>query len=472
VVASTSPDLVGRTIGSYRLVERIGSGGMGDVYKAVHGEIGAKVAIKILNATSAADETSTARFLREAQAVNRIDHEDVVQIVDAGRLLPEGRPYLVMELLDGESLGDVLKRNPRPPIGTACRIAGDVLEIAAAAHAEEIVHRDLKPHNVFLTRGGRTVILDFGVAKLLSSAAAVRLTATGAIVGTPRYMAPEQIRDSPVDARADIYSIGCILYEMACGRPPFDSEVALEVLKAHLAARPPPPRALRPEIPESLQNVILTALGKRPDQRFQTAAAMRTALASAAGELAEDAFAEIGPISPRRQSMPPIMPGASGTRLRQQPPLPAPPPSSPPTVTAPTQPLRPPQPRPMLPSHPPRRVRWAVWGLVVLGVIATAAAALFWYDRAAPSTTPPAMIDAAPIKTTSSTVRVVIEAGNADAYEVWNHDGTTLLGRTATTIEVPADTTVTVILRASGFADKHVIVDGKTPQMKIALDPM
>jgi serine/threonine-protein kinase len=297
-------DLIGRTIGNYRLVEAIGSGGMGDVYKAVNDAIGARVAIKVLNATGAADEASAARFLREARAVNRIDHEDVVKVVDAGRLAPEGRPYLVMELLEGESLADALKRTRRPPLGTACKIIDRVLAVAEAAHARGIVHRDLKPQNIFLTHSGRTIVLDFGVAKLLDASSDAKLTLTGSVVGTPHYMAPEQIRGVEVDHRSDLYAIGCVLYELVAGRRPFDSDVAGDVLEAHLARRPAPPRAVWPDIPEKLQAVVLTALAKAPEARFQSAAAMRAALASATAELPPEAFAPL-PGAARRPSMPP-----------------------------------------------------------------------------------------------------------------------------------------------------------------------
>jgi serine/threonine protein kinase len=302
-------DLIGQTIGNYTITRRLGAGGMGEVYEAQHPTIGARVAIKVLNA-DATDPASAQRFLIEAQAVNRIQHDGVVKIIDAG-YTPEDRPYLVMEYLDGASLADVMKGERRVPMGTACRIVGDVLAVLAEAHGEGIVHRDLKPHNVFLTRSGRTVVLDFGVAKLLDAGGSVSLTMTGAILGTPAYMAPEQIQGEAVDGRSDLYAVGVVLYELVTGRRPFDADQTFDLLTAHVERRPPPPRAIRPDVPEKVQSVLMAALAKDPDQRFQTAEAMRTALLQAAVELPAAAFAPVDmPSAPKRT--PTVPPTGSG----------------------------------------------------------------------------------------------------------------------------------------------------------------
>jgi hypothetical protein len=302
--------LLGSTIGNHTMIRRIGSGGMGEVYEAIQPHIGARFAIKVLNA-DAQDAASARRFLIEAQAVNRIQHDGVVKILDAG-YLSGGRPYLMMEFLDGASLAEVMNARTdataRLPMGSAGKIVSDVLGVLSAAHAEGIVHRDLKPHNVFLTRSGRTVVLDFGVAKLLDPAAAVSLTLTGAIVGTPAYMAPEQIQDEPVDGRSDLYSIGVVLYELMTGRRPFDGAATYDLLTAHVERRPPPARAIRPDVPESIQAVLMSALAKRPDDRFQTADAMRAALLQALSGLPPDAFAAIE-LPPRRKRQISIPPG-------------------------------------------------------------------------------------------------------------------------------------------------------------------
>ena len=264
--------------GNYRLVERLGAGGMGEVYKGVHETIGSRVAIKVLHATAARDQHAQQRFLREAQAVNRIAHEGVVKIIDAGRL-ENGRPFLVMELLDGQSLQQ-LKRERRLAIREACLVMIDVLDALAAAHDAGVIHRDLKPANIFRTRGGRTIILDFGVAKLMAADAPVRLTITGAAVGTPDYMAPEQLRGEQISPAADLYAVGVVLFELVCGRRPFDGDEESAIV-GHLQRRPPPPRALEPAVPIAVQDVILTALAKDPARRFASAVAMRDALRAA-----------------------------------------------------------------------------------------------------------------------------------------------------------------------------------------------
>src|SRR5512139_542426 len=265
--------------GNYRLVARLGAGGMGEVYKGVHDAIGSKVAIKLLHATAARDRSLQERFLLEAKAVNRIEHPGVVKIIDAGRM-DNGRPFLVMELLDGSSLHDLHKAG-KLSLVDACRAMVDVLDALAAAHAAGVVHRDLKPANLFRTKYGRTFVLAFGVAKLMASDAPVRLTMTGSAIGTPHYMAPEQIRGKPVTPAVDIYAAGVVLFELLCNRRPFDHTDEDGVMAAHLEQRPPPPRALEPAIPLAVQDVILTAIAKYPAKRPPSAAAMRDALRAA-----------------------------------------------------------------------------------------------------------------------------------------------------------------------------------------------
>jgi serine/threonine-protein kinase len=274
--------LIGSTAGNYTLEGRLGSGGMGDVYRGVQRIAGARVAVKILHAVVTRDVEAAKRFHVEAQAGNRIEHPGVIKVIDAG-LLRDGRPYLVMPLLEGSSLADHLQGTPRLPVVEACGIAIDVLDAVGAAHAKGFVHRDLKPPNVFLTNEGRVVILDFGVAKLMSSDSPARLTRTGTAIGTPYYMAPEQIKEQLVGPPSDVYAVGVVLFEMLCGRLPFEGPSAFEVMAGHLEKRPPPPRALRPDIPIPVQEVILSALAKKPERRFTNAGAMRDALRTASG---------------------------------------------------------------------------------------------------------------------------------------------------------------------------------------------
>ena len=275
--------LLGRAAGNYTLVQAIGHGGMGDVFLGINPALEARVAVKVLHATAGAADGS--RFLNEARAVNRIHHEGVAKILDGG-FLDVGRPYLVMELLEGESLGAVLARTPRLEMPRALGIECELLDIVGAAHEVAIVHRDLKPENVFLGPAGRVTILDFGVAKLLDGSTSV--TRTGAMVGTPAYMAPEQIHAATIDGRADLYALGVMLYEMLVGVRPFTGPTPFAIVQAHTSA--PIPR-LPPGAPPGLQAVIDRALAKQPEQRFGSAAEMRAALApfAAPGQVAAKA---------------------------------------------------------------------------------------------------------------------------------------------------------------------------------------
>jgi hypothetical protein len=269
--------VLGRAAGNYTLVEHIGGGGMGDVYRALNPTIDAEVAVKLLHAQSNTGKDAT-RFLVEARAVNRVKHDGVCKILDAG-YLDLGQPYLVMDLLAGESLHALLKRGPLA-LSRALQIAEDVLAIVGAAHAVDIVHRDLKPQNVFLTTSGRTFILDFGVAKLLDGSTTI--SRTGAMVGTPAYMAPEQVTAGAIDARTDLYSCGVVLYEMLAGKRPFTGASAFAVAQSQLQNPPPP---LPADLPDPLQAIVDTALAKTPQERYPDAETMRLAIAAVRAQL-------------------------------------------------------------------------------------------------------------------------------------------------------------------------------------------
>jgi eukaryotic-like serine/threonine-protein kinase len=278
LVQTRAGSLLGQQIGNYIVVGLIGTGGMGEVFRAVNPLLGKHVAIKILRASVAKDPKARERLILEAQTVNRIESSGVVKVYDAGAL-PDGRPYLVMEMLVGEDLADRLHRAPKPPLDFVFPLMDDVLSILDVAHDCGIVHRDLKPANVFST-AERTYVLDFGLAKLLDADNSVGLTSTGAVVGTPHYMAPEQIEARPLDARTDVYAAAVILFEMVAGRRPFEGANDFEILSGHVNKRPPPPRALVPTVSLDLQSIVLTGLAKDPGKRFQTAGAMRKALAT------------------------------------------------------------------------------------------------------------------------------------------------------------------------------------------------
>ncbi len=255
----------GEMIGEYRVEEKLGEGGMGRVYAAVHPVIGKRAAIKVLRHELSASADATERFVIEARAVNAISHPNIVDIFAFGELL-DGRGYFVMERLEGESLADRIARGPLT-LGEICRIGRDIARALDAAHAKGVIHRDLKPDNVFLVdvhgQARRVKLLDFGIAKLTGPADnRMERTRTGSMIGTPSYIAPEQARGFQVDARVDIYSLGVMLFELLCGRRPFVGESAMDVVASHLHDPPPRVSSLRPGVAPTLDDLVDRMLAK------------------------------------------------------------------------------------------------------------------------------------------------------------------------------------------------------------------
>jgi eukaryotic-like serine/threonine-protein kinase len=276
--ASKSKDdtLCGKLVdGRYRILERIGEGGVGVVYSAEHVQLKRKVALKVLHPLFAPHSEFRLRFEREAQAASRTSHPACVAVLDFGTF--ESRPYLVMEFVEGRLLSERLQEKALTP-SEAVLIARQVLGALRHAHSLGIIHRDVKPGNIMLcepTRTGAQVkLLDFGLAKNLDSHAgdpSAALTMVGAVFGTPGYLSPEQAAGVPVDARSDLYSLGVVLFEMVCCRKPFTSDDQLEVLQAHISTPPPKASTFRPDISTELEDVIARALDKNRDTRFQSA---------------------------------------------------------------------------------------------------------------------------------------------------------------------------------------------------------
>lgn len=282
--------LLGSTLGSYRVTALIGRGGMGLVYRAVHPTIGSRVAVKVLTRECAADRTLVERFFAEARAVNLIRHDNIVSVLDLASL-PDGRPFIVMELLEGRPLSTLIERSGPLPLGAAITIVSELLDGLSAAHDKGIVHRDLKPDNVYITRSGRVKVVDFGIAKLRPEQGGVSdATRTGSLMGTPFYMSPEQAVGAPVDARSDLYAVGVILFEMVTGQRPFSARNLYELLKAHVEAMPLAPRVLRADIPEQLETVLLHALQKDPGYRYQSARDFKAGLLQASAAVPPGSF--------------------------------------------------------------------------------------------------------------------------------------------------------------------------------------
>jgi serine/threonine protein kinase len=262
----------GTMVGDYQIDKVIGYGGMGIVYGAVHPKIGKRAAIKVLNSRYCADQESVSRFVREAQAVNKIGHANIVDIFAFGELA-DGRRYLAMEWLQGQTLMDRLETDaiPRKEVIDILIALTRALE---AAHNAGVIHRDLKPENIFLVPEDDTVrvkLLDFGIAKLETTRrrAPTSVTATGMTVGTPLYMSPEQAKGmATIDGRSDIYSLGVLAYAMLCRTTPFEGEPSpVEVLHAHISKPPPPPRERVPDLSPALDTLVVQMLAKKPEDR-------------------------------------------------------------------------------------------------------------------------------------------------------------------------------------------------------------
>ncbi|MFN2613413.1 MAG: protein kinase [Actinomycetota bacterium] len=262
--------------GRYRLEEQIATGGMGTVWRAHDEVLQRPVAVKLLNDHLADDDAASERFRREALTAASITHPNMANVYDY--VEDQGRPGIVMELVDGETLAHLIARRGRLPVKDAVRIACDVLVALDAAHAAGIIHRDVKPGNILITSRGEVKVGDFGIARSLSDSS---MTATGTVMGTAHYSAPEQVRGESAGPPSDIYSVGVVLYEMLAGRRPFQGDTAVAVALARLSEDPPSPRTLRPALPQQLDALVMRALARDPAARFSGAREMRNALTAA-----------------------------------------------------------------------------------------------------------------------------------------------------------------------------------------------
>jgi HEAT repeat protein/tRNA A-37 threonylcarbamoyl transferase component Bud32 len=282
--------MVGRELNSYRLLQRIGQGGMGMVYLGQHAMIGRKAAVKVLKAELCQDQEVVERFYQEARAVGQLAHENIIDVYDFGRT-DEGQVFFVMELLEGNTLGERLKKGPLS-FQEAQPLLLQLAEALSAAHEKGITHRDIKPENIFLvprsSGPAKVKVLDFGLAKLAAPGSVKeRLTQAGTILGTPHYMSPEQIDGGRIDTRSDIYSFGAVMYEMFAGRPPFEGDTVGALLKGHLFI-PPPPLQANPalRVPALVAKIVARALQKKAENRYSRFSDLIADLRDAASDTA------------------------------------------------------------------------------------------------------------------------------------------------------------------------------------------
>jgi len=272
----------GRTVLDERYVisDLLGRGGMAEVHRGLDQRLNRPVAVKQLNANLAADPTCQARFRREAHAAASLNHPAIAAVFDTGEETNPRTgisiPYIVMELVDGSTLRDLLLTGPPIEVGDALQIVEAILEALSHSHHMGIIHRDIKPANVMLTQAGTVKVMDFGIARAVDETTSANLTQTATVIGTAQYLSPEQARGESVDARSDIYSTGCVLYELLVGRTPFVGDSALSVAYQHVHEDPLPPSRVNAQVTPEMDAIVLKALAKDPENRFPTAEAMAT----------------------------------------------------------------------------------------------------------------------------------------------------------------------------------------------------
>ncbi|MGY1734235.1 Stk1 family PASTA domain-containing Ser/Thr kinase [Geodermatophilus sp. SYSU D01045] len=282
----TTPQVLGER---YEIGGVLGRGGMAEVHRGRDLRLGREVAVKVLRSDLARDPSFQVRFRREAQAAASLNHPSIVAVYDTGedRTTSGATPYIVMEYVEGETLRDVLRREGVLQPERAMSLAADICAALDFSHRNGIVHRDVKPGNVMITPQGSVKVMDFGIARAVSDSAAT-MTSTAAVIGTAQYLSPEQARGEAVDARSDVYSLGCLLYELVCGAPPFTGDSPVSVAYQHVREDPRLPSSINPAVPPELDAILMKAMSKNPANRYQSAAEMRNDLLRAlAGQRVE-----------------------------------------------------------------------------------------------------------------------------------------------------------------------------------------
>src|SRR5690625_4764968 len=344
-------DQAGRLGDRYEVGGLLGRGGMADVRVGRDLRLGRTVAIKRLRNDLASDPTFLARFRREAQSAASLNHPAIVAVYDTGEeIQPDGQavPYIVMELVEGQTLREILRQDRKILPQRALDITADVLSALDYSHRAGIVHRDIKPANVMLTPAGQVKVMDFGIARAIADSSSA-MTQTAAVVGTAQYLSPEQARGEQVDARSDIYSTGCLLFELLTGRPPFVGDSPVSVAYQHVREEPVAPSTLNPEVTPGMDAVVLKALTKRTEERYQSAAEMRADIERVLAGL------EVAP------PMNPVPPAAATAAV---------PPPQDATSTLAATPAAPPPQQPYEQTRKRRKWPWILVILIVLAIIA------------------------------------------------------------------------------------------------------
>ena len=384
-------DMIGREIaGRYRILAKLGEGGMGTVYRAEQISLKRTVALKLLRPDVGGSEMLLRRFNAEAEAVAKLSHPNTVNIYDFGQDV-DGLLFIAMEYIEGQSLRQAIHNEAPLPIRRALNIASQICASIADAHARAIIHRDLKPDNVMLQERGRTKdvvrVLDFGIAKLRDDTRAnYAMTQAGDMLGTPQYMAPEQIRAEPIDGRTDVYALGCILYEMLTGRLPFEAPTVMALLSKHLMETAPPPSQRRPDLqlPPVIDDLVMSAMAKNPAQRPPTMEQLGEMIGALLATMPPDSGVATAPVSVPHVPTPPAY-----SAIHASPTAPAQPftPSTPPPSGAAYAPV----PLPPPAAAPPVAKKNTTTIVLVLGaaVLAAAGAAIYFVTRTEDKPAPP-----------------------------------------------------------------------------------
>ena len=481
-------DVIGRTIGSYRVDRLLGKGGMGTVYMGTHPVIGSRVAIKFLHPQFSHDEKIVDRFFNEARAVNVIGHDNILKILDLN-VTDDQRHYFVMEFLHGRPLQALLRHNVPVPLDVTGPILVQVCDALEAAHKRGIVHRDLKPDNVYLiTMKGKknfVKVVDFGIARIADDAgASTGKTQTGMVMGTPAYMSPEQGSgaSNKIDGRSDVYSLGVMMFQLATGKLPFPGANFGEVLIGHLQLPPPQPRSLSPQIPEAYEAIILKCLQKKQEDRYASMKELKQAIEACMDKLgiskelphADDSDAEMHPVDARPPSSPgartPGRPTGPVSKNRISNPNARPGISRPPQRAAAATRRSSVPPTQLTPA--PRQGRTALFaGIAAIAVAALAVGAFVVLRserapvRPAPRQPPEA---AAQQEQAPVFLSVVSEPLDADVVATWK-DGGEKRGVAPLSMEVPRNAKVHFEFRKQGYIDYAMDVIADQPQTVQAL---